>query len=290
MLHSALASHYSLPGTSFLASFLTASKRYTREVIGEPLKINVPFAVLTEKHDPEKLAQILAPLPSAQKIIAKPIFESASRSLKVMANKDEVLSADFLASMAELRTSHRYLLCKNVIKEHMSNGTYNFDQGYMIEQYVSKNPDIATFHGVDGLVYKKSFIPWCIRDHLFWTQRRECHIGNAFPSSLPSEVQERVWEVAASIANKLIEYGFDHQFFEAEVMVFKTGRITLMEINGRIPMTMMSSVYTDVLNNGDPTATILAMADEEMIEPPTFKKDLHGIFAYISTLKKGKVR
>ena len=288
MMHSAISAQYPIGGPSFLAFFLTVSKRYTREIIAEPLQLNMPYAVVME-NDPEKLKQVLASLPSEEKVIAKPIFGNGSRSLKLMANKKGVLAADFLASLAKLKTDNSYLMHQSMMSKFLKNKSYNTDEGYMIELYAEKDPAIATFHGVDGLIYRKTFIPWCIRDHMFWKGRRECHIGNAFPTSLAADVQERVWKVVAAIAERMIEYGFDHQFFEAELIVFKSGKIALMEINGRVPLTLTSEAYNDVLINGDPTSTILAMAEGEKIEQPTIKKGVHGVFAYMAMLNKGKV-
>ena len=288
LLLSALSAQYPIRGPSIVASFLTNSKRYTREIIAEPLQLNMAYAVLLE-NDQEQLQQVLASLPSGEKVIAKPIFGSSSKSLKLMVNKNGVLAADFLASLPELKTVNSYLMQRSLISNFLKNKPYNPDQGYMIELYAEKDPAIATFHGVDGLIYNKSFIPWCIRDHMFWKGRRECHIGNAFPTSLAVDVQERVWKVAAAIAERMIQYGFDHQFFEAELIVFKTGKIALMEINGRLPLTMTSEAYADVLIRGEPTATILAMAEGRKIKQPTIKKGVHGVFAYMAMLNKGKV-
>ena len=286
MIHSALSAQYPIGGPSFLASFLTISKLYTREIIAEPLQLNMPYAVVME-NDQEELQQVLASLPSGEKVIAKPIFGNDSTSLKLMAHKNALLAGDFLASLAELKTAKSYLMHQSLMSNFLKNESYNTDEGYMIELYAEKDPAIATFHGVDGLIYRKTFIPWCIRDHMFWKVRRECHIGNAFPTSLAVDVQERVWKVTAAIAERMIEYGFDHQFFEAELIVFKTGKIVLMEINGRMPLTMTSEAY--VLINGDPTATILAMAECREIEQPTIEKGVHGVFAYMAMLNKGKV-
>ena len=63
-----------------------------------------------------------------------------------------------------------------------------------------------------------------------------------------------------------------------------------MEINGRLPLTMSSVAYARVLNHGDPTATILAMAEDQLIESPTAKPGIHGLFAYVPMLTNGKVR
>ena len=288
LLHSALSEHYPVGGPSFEATFLTISKRYTREVIAEPLQLNLPYAVAVET-DQEHLQQVLASLPIGEKVIAKPIFGNTSKSLKLMANKNGVLAADFLALFENLKTDNSFLITKSLMSNFMKNRSYNIDTGYMIELYAEKDPAIATFHGVDGLIYRKSYIPWCIRDHLYWQKRRECQICSAFPTSLSLDVQERVWKVAAAIAERMIQYGYDHQFFEAELIVFKTGKIALMEINGRMPMSMTSEAYSDVLVNGDPTATILAMGEGRKIEQPKPKNGVHGVFAYMSMLNKGKV-
>ena len=288
LLHAALSSQYPIGGPSFEATFLTVSKFHTREVIAEPLQLNVPFAAVVE-NDQERLQELLAALPSGEKVIAKPIFGSGSNSLTVMANKSGVLAADFLASLEKLKTGNSYLMAQSLVSNFMKNESYNLDQGYIIELYAEKDPAIASFHGVDGLIYRKTFIPWCIRDHMFWKGRRECHIGNAFPTSLAVDVQERVWKVTAAIAERMIEYGFDHQFFEAELIVFKTGKIMLMEINGRLPNTMTSEAYDNVLVDGDPTATMLAMGEGKKIKRPTIKNGMHGVFAYMAMLNKGKV-
>ena len=288
LLHAALSAEYPVGGPSFEATFLTVSKFYTREVLAEPLQLNVPFAAVVE-NDQERLQEILASLPSGEKVIAKPIFGSGSNSLTLMPNKNGVLAADFLASLEKLKAGNSYLMTQSLVSNFMNNESYNLDQGYMIELYAEKDPAITSFHGVDGLIYNKSFIPWCIRDHLFWKGRRECHVGAAFPTSLTVDVQERVWKVAAAIAERMIKYGFDHQFFEAELIVFKTGKIVLMEINGRMPISMTSKAYDDVLVDGDPTATILAMGEGRKIKQPTIKKGMHGVFAYMAMLNKGKV-
>ena len=287
-MHSALLSRFpEIPGPTFLATFLTLSKRYTREIIAEPLGLNVPFAVVMENSNVENFSQLLKPLPCGEKIIAKPIFSNGSFSLKVMASKEEALSCNFFDSLDTLKADKQYLWYRNILSVFLENSTYSFDQGYLVELYADK--DVATFHGVDCLIYKKTLLPWCIRDQLYWDRRKECHIGSAFPTKLSLAVQEKVGEVVQHLATQLIDLGYDHQFFEAELIVFKTGKIALMEINGRMPATMTSTAYSDVLQNGDPIETFVSMAEDKNIEAPSLMTDRHGLFAQMVTFGKGKV-
>ena len=232
--------------------------------------------------------KVLGEMLGDSKLIAKPICGAGGKYMMVFETRDKVSDMTLCKGFKTIENRH-YQFLEDSLAGHQISATYDTEQGYIIECYAEKDPNIATFHGVDGLVYNKTFIPWFIRDHLFWSKQRECHVGNAFPTSLSVEVQARVWDVVDSIAKRMIHFGFDHQFFEAELIVFKTGKIALMEINGRPPVTMTSNAYMNVLQNGDPIAALLAMAHCHPVEPPTLKPGQHGLFGYLNMIGKGKV-
>ena len=289
MLHSALSLKYPIPAPSFLSGFLTFNKQYTREVIAGPLGLNVPYVVIKDGMDEIQACKVLEELPAAERIIIKPLFGHSGRNMEVVNSIDDVPVTDLLSSAAAMKMTGEYQFTESLASEYLPGGLYSTEPGYILEVYVDKDPAIATFHGVDGLVYGGQFIPWCIRDHIFWSKRRECHVGNAFPTSLSSEAQRQVWEVAAAVAKRMAEFGFDQQFFEVELIVFKTGKIVIMEINGRMPLTLTSRAYMEILHDGNPMAALIAMANGRTIQASTLKKGRHGIFAYLSMFGKAKV-
>ena len=289
LLHSALSIKYPIPAPSFLSSFLTFNKQYTRELIAAPLGLNVPFVVIKYGMDEIQAGKILEELPAGERIIIKPHFGHSGRDMEVVASRGDVPVTKLLSSAASMKKTADYHFIDRLASEYLPARQCSTEPGYILEVYVDKDPAIATFHGVDCLVYGGKYIPWCIRDHIFWSKRRECHVGNAFPTSLSPEVQTQVWEVAAAVAKRMAEFGFDYQFFEVELIVSRTGKIVLMEINGRMPLTLTSRAYMEILENGDPVAAFMAMADGRTIQAPALKKGRHGIFAYLSMFGKAKV-
>ncbi|CAH1799118.1 unnamed protein product [Owenia fusiformis] len=277
-----------LTGPSFEGSYVCLNKYYTRQLVGSKASVNVAYDCTdVTRFDFAKRNHTPLSANKSFPVFVKPAMGTAS-CLVGVAREDDSLRYQ----MKLIKNNVKGILSpfKGLIEQFLDLKKYPqaLDGLVMLEQYIDIIQEPVSIHGVDGLVSHGKIVPWAIGDNIYWPHRPQCFQGCGFPSALSRYTQEEIWKVFHALVENLQKFGFDNEFVDVELFVFRDGTFKLMEINGRA-FHFMFKIYDEILNKGDITEAYLSVNRGITPEQPTLKPNQFGLFAYLSTFGSGKV-
>ncbi|XP_074658057.1 uncharacterized protein LOC141911013 [Tubulanus polymorphus] len=153
---------------------------------------------------------------------------------------------------------------------------------------VEEFKDYTNFFFAEGLVASGQIIHWDIVDCNFWKSNPIVMSNMTCPSRLAEDVQREIWKICDIIVQRMIDHGFNNQFFTTEMCLMADGGIKLIEVNHRITSNI-SPMYRSCLSNGDSFEALLDVNRGIIPRTPT-RNGHHCMTGMLATFTTDKMK
>lgn len=280
LVHSALTMKFPhIRAPSFLSEVFTVHKGQTYKLT--PKECTLPYLELT----PDAVVEY-SELTNAGinfPVFIKPSFGTNSNMVRKVIDMDQLNA--FLEKQSEGISSDAGEISEFILEILMDHSMKaDLTRTWIVQPFAQED---ATLVCLDGMVCQGNVTMWNIHEFVFWGKGSSALKCIASPVDLSKEAGENLRKAYDHIAKELMSRGFDNQFACLEAFVTRNGKVSIVEVNGRILRVMTRNYLHMYGQNGDNIMAMFQIADGKVPKAPILNKDVHACLGYVCLSSEG---